>query len=498
MVRKVIYGPPGTGKTTKIINMIKSYIEDGVDPMSIGVCTYTKSAAKTVFNRAIKETTPSDYIGTIHSMAYSAIELLPEQVIDKEKLKDFKFLYGYNIHPKELKDDSVFANEDMFYYSMYNLARSHCLNKYDDIYLLGINNRFRNNGSQSGFARFCEVYDAWKEMNFYYDFNDMLLKAVGAPMPLDVLFVDEAQDLSVLQWALLESWMPNIGTVIICGDDDQAIYKFNGGYDKGMVNFQNKHNAEITVLSQSFRVPRKVFDISVCMHKYMGIRTIKNYAPRYEEGSCSLYAEFNQIPIEVYTKDTLILFRNHIFSRDIEKFLKLKKIPYFSEKVARAEKNKITAIKQWGQFQKDVRKYRVDSKKVIKKTILERYLNTIPQHYYIEGEYNKIVDLPWWDVLNFEDYEIDAFHRMFEDNTFGDMPKVRLASMHSSKGDEAENVIIYDAMGEFTRENFMDDLETEAKIFYVAVTRAKSNLHIVTGRNGVLIDYFLNGGLYVS
>lgn len=73
-------------------------------------------------------------------------------------------------------------------------------------------------------------------------------------------------------------------------------------------------------------------------------------------------------------------------------------------------------------------------------------------------------------------------------------PTVRLSSIHSAKGDEADTVILYDALGAFTSDNFMRNLEVEAKIFYVAATRARNKLYVVSGMNGVFIDYFLGGG----
>ena len=44
----------------------------------------------------------------------------------------------------------------------------------------------------------------------------------------DVVFVDEAQDLSPIQWKMVDILRENSKYVILAGDDDQAIYGWAG------------------------------------------------------------------------------------------------------------------------------------------------------------------------------------------------------------------------------------------------------------------------------
>jgi DNA helicase-2/ATP-dependent DNA helicase PcrA len=46
--------------------------------------------------------------------------------------------------------------------------------------------------------------------------------------------LDEAQDFSDQQWALVESWLPYVDQLVLAGDDDQAIYKWSGANPHGM------------------------------------------------------------------------------------------------------------------------------------------------------------------------------------------------------------------------------------------------------------------------
>jgi len=45
MIYKV-YGPPGTGKTTKLLNFVKFYTDEGIPLHKIGYFAFTKKAAK--------------------------------------------------------------------------------------------------------------------------------------------------------------------------------------------------------------------------------------------------------------------------------------------------------------------------------------------------------------------------------------------------------------------------------------------------------------------
>lgn len=494
MRRRVIYGPPGTGKTTKIIELYKEYIDSGVDPDDIGICSYTKSAANTVLKRALESTRAGQYVGTIHSFAFNLIELSASQVVNNSRLKEFNDETGYSLTNKTIQEDAYFNREDMFYYTMYNLAKTHLIFDYEDVYKRGLHEIFKNEGSEPGFLRFCEVYDKWKKKNFYYDFNDMLFNARYEKLPVKILFVDEAQDLSLLQWELIHSWIPSIEDVIICGDDDQAIYKFNGGYDKGMVEFQNRYRAEITVLSQSFRVPKIPYELATRLHDYMGVRTVKKYRPRLDRGEFKIFSNFIELPKDIFKGDVLILYRNNVFKKHIKSFLESIGVAYLIEGEKHAQQSKIKAIEQWIEFKKEVKNHKNKKCLVPKKATLEKHLKIIPQQYYKTNDFDKIADLDWWDVLELTDMELHTYRSNMKKNKVDITPTVRLSSIHSAKGDEADTVILYDALGAFTSDNFMRNLEVEAKIFYVAATRARNKLYVVSGMNGVFIDYFLGGG----
>src|SRR5690606_36016324 len=54
-------------------------------------------------------------------------------------------------------------------------------------------------------------YVKFKKREGLLDFTDMILKYIkqGAPLPVSVAFIDEAQDLSAIQWKMIEKAFAN-------------------------------------------------------------------------------------------------------------------------------------------------------------------------------------------------------------------------------------------------------------------------------------------------
>ncbi|MFA5830022.1 MAG: ATP-dependent DNA helicase [Candidatus Gracilibacteria bacterium] len=127
----------------------------------------------------------------------------------------------------------------------------------------------------------CEIYEKYQQelrKEGYFDFDDMLMDTaeVIAKNPelrynlqeryLYVL-VDEFQDTNAVQMQLLDLLLdaevnerrPNILAV---GDDDQAIYKFQGANLENILNFHQKYlNPELVVLQKNYRSTQPILDL---------------------------------------------------------------------------------------------------------------------------------------------------------------------------------------------------------------------------------------------
>ncbi len=120
-----------------------------------------------------------------------------------------------------------------------------------------------------------EHYNALMAEEGKYDFEDMLLWVYNAfDQDEDFLagyqerflyvLVDEFQDtngiqLGILQKLLDHEWIdrPN---VFVVGDDDQAIFRFQGANIKNLMDFQAKYNPEIVLLEENYRSSQRILD----------------------------------------------------------------------------------------------------------------------------------------------------------------------------------------------------------------------------------------------
>ena len=58
-------------------------------------------------------------------------------------------------------------------------------------------------------------------------------------------------------------------------------------------------------------------------------------------------------------------------------------------------------------------------------------------------------------------------------------PRIGLSTIHSAKGGEADNVLLLTDIPHRTWKSFEKNPDDDTRVFYVGLTRAKQNLHIV-------------------
>ena len=131
-------------------------------------------------------------------------------------------------------------------------------------------------------ANVMEKYDAHLRAEGLYDFDDMIEEAVrvlktdaGFKATLaeryQFIMLDEFQDTNPSQFAIIKELTDYEKPLVMAvGDDDQAIYEFQGALSTNLTDFQEHYGSEVIALVENYRSTQEILDFS---------RKIINQAP---------------------------------------------------------------------------------------------------------------------------------------------------------------------------------------------------------------------------
>jgi len=462
MKSTAIYGPPGTGKTTWMMNKVAEYMAKGYSPNDIMYLSFTRAAAAEVLRRmGVKS---SDTVSTIHSACYRLLRLNGSSLVNYSKLLKFGQTIGM---PFKGNTDDMHETMELgdIYLSLYSLAR----NKLDGNEVEY--ERSDRPGSWNEFQFFFESYDSWKKSNGLIDFTDMLEKYQQSPREhgCKVIFIDESQDLSPLQWEVIREVVnqPGVESVYFAGDDDQAIFEWAGADPHGMRSFEGDTDADRLILDKSWRIPFSVHEVVTGIANKIRDRVKKRYDPRDEEGE----VEYSELFEPADQDSGFILCRTHSIKQKLEKSLIERRVPFrsgsgglpgpFDCKAAKA-------IRAWHQY-KDT------------KVLSAKGLETM-----IAAATDKVrADLLAGDktsILSEDPHRVFRIPYLFQ-HYFADVdilsePNLITNTIHSSKGQEADEVTVITDWTPRVEAGSVLKPDSELRVWYVAMSRAKHKLRI--------------------
>lgn len=123
-------------------------------------------------------------------------------------------------------------------------------------------------------ARVMAAYESYLKENGLYDFDDMIEEAVkalreddGFRMTLQeryqFIMLDEFQDTNPSQFEIVKQLTAYENPIIMAvGDDDQAIYEFQGALSSNLTDFQAHYEAEVIPLTENYRSTQEILDFS--------------------------------------------------------------------------------------------------------------------------------------------------------------------------------------------------------------------------------------------
>ncbi len=123
-------------------------------------------------------------------------------------------------------------------------------------------------------ARVMKTYNERLASEGLYDFDDMVQEAAKvlredagfrATMQEKYQFImlDEFQDTNPAQFAIIKALTDYERPLVMAvGDDDQAIYEFQGALSTNMVDFKEHYGAEVITLTENYRSTQEILDFS--------------------------------------------------------------------------------------------------------------------------------------------------------------------------------------------------------------------------------------------
>lgn len=427
MKAHAIFGPPGTGKTEHLVNLTKQRAFDGD---SVLFLSFTRAAAQEALSR-LPQGLPIQ-ASTIHSLAFNVLRMTRAAVVDRAKLAAFGTTSGFPFMGTEQGSDEPQEGDE--YATVLAFANNRLMDPmvaYD---------RFGCPGTRHRFELFVKAYVDWKKTYGYMDFDDMIKSFIergmgGAAYSPQVVMLDEAQDCSPLQWKALEVVARDVLEVYVAGDDDQAIYEWNGANPHGMVEFVDRHRGNIEILKESHRVPRRVHKmVHDSLISKIKRRHPKPFSPRQVAGDIHRFGDFTDIDLYMFARQPgLVLCRDNWRLKEIQREFNRQMIPY----------NVLGGYSPW------TSKIAQALKKGDKPDIPPMW-----RDFYEQADLTKPVN-------------------------------VSLSTIHQAKGRESPSVIVDLSLSTRVLNNYDTDPDAEIRVQYVACTRTSNEL-ILCSENPLL------------
>lgn len=356
---RVIAGA-GSGKTKTLTHRYAYLVNNlGISPANILCVTFTNKAANEMKKR-IRTFIGDKDIANICTFHAFCVNILREDINIINYPKNF-FVMDTDDSDTMLKNAyealKIRSNDCTYKNAKRYISQSKTELKYiEDLLLLNnINIKTKVDSSSSIEEKIFFQYLLEQKKCFALDYDDLINVAYYILINneekknkwqkrLMYIMVDEFQDVSPRQYALVDLLSLYHENLFIVGDPDQTIYSWRGAKISYILNFDKEHkNAKTIKLNKNYRSSPEILNASnslikknknrieneLIAVKSSGVRVIYNHSKTNQKEAAWIAKQIKLLKNKnVSYNNIAILYRAHYVSRAVEETLIKEKIPY--------------------------------------------------------------------------------------------------------------------------------------------------------------------------
>jgi len=302
----------GSGKTRVIIYKVAYLIENGFDPSSIVLLSFTRKASSEMIERthtllqndAVKRVRG----GTFHSFAnrtlrkYGAMVGIPSNftIIDVKDTEDIIDLQRQNLEIKaDMRDGYKFPSK-----STIQKMVSRSRNTEQSLKRI-VDEQYNSDVFLKDIEAIYASFQTYKEKKNVLDYDDLLEKLrdglknneqfrAAIQRSIQYVLVDEYQDTNNAQREIIELIVGNRSCVTVVGDDSQSIYAFRGANYENILRFSESFPQGVCVkIEENYRSGKEVLDFTNEIIKNARIGLKKKLRPQNATGVLPVIKRFD-------------------------------------------------------------------------------------------------------------------------------------------------------------------------------------------------------------